>query len=263
MMHKLHAMMLANRGEKRGRGLHVHAEAGAGEATVYLYDVIVSSQADADWFGGVAAETFVRALNAIEAPVIHLRINSPGGDVFAGRAMQAAVSAHQSKIIAHVDGYAASAASYVALAADEVEMADGAMFMVHKAWALAVGNADELLELADLLEKIDESLIATYVKQTGIAADKIEAMMAAETWISANEAVELGFADRIAEGAAKDRIEWDVSALGGPAPRARAEPAEPKEPEGAAADRRRAEEAARAEREHYERLQQYVERIAA
>src|SRR5699024_2920096 len=81
----------------------------SGDAALYLYDVIVGD----DCWGGISAEKFVKELNALDAPTIHLRINSPGGEVFAARAIEAAIRNHPARIVAHVDGYAASAASFV------------------------------------------------------------------------------------------------------------------------------------------------------
>lgn len=179
----------------------------AEEATLYLYDVIVSD----DCWGGVAAEAFVKALNAIAAPVIHLRINSPGGEVFAARAIEAAIRNHPARIIAHVDGYAASAASFVAVACDEVEIAPGGFFMIHKAWTFTAGNADDLLHTAEMLEKLDASLTDTYAKETGCTPEDVAEWMKAETWFSADEAVERGFADRVAEAPPKAQAEWNLS----------------------------------------------------
>ena len=167
----------------------------SGEATLYLYDVIVSD----DYWGGVAAEAFVKELNATAAPTIHLRINSPGGEVFAARAIEAAIRNHPARIVAHVEGYAASAASFVAVACDEVEIAPGGFFMIHKAWTFTAGNADDLLHTAEMLEKLDASLVDTYAKKTGCAPEAIAGWMKAETWFSAGESVEHGFADRVAE----------------------------------------------------------------
>lgn len=189
------------------------AEATGEEATLYLYDIICDDEWDAEWWGGVAPESFVKELNAISAPVIHLRINSPGGSVFGARAIEAAIRAHPSKIVAHVDGYAASAASLVAVACDEIEILKGAFLMIHKAWSFVVGNADEIMETAALLEKIDESLAKTYADKSGLDVADIAAMMAAETWMDGDEAVEKGFADRLSEGKAKNAAGgWDLSA---------------------------------------------------
>jgi ATP-dependent Clp protease protease subunit len=177
------------------------------EATIYVYDVI-------DSFFGVSAQAFVQELAKIDAKTIHLRINSPGGDVFEARAIATAIREHSAKIVAHVDGYAASAASYIALAADEVEIADGAMFMIHKAWTIALGNSDDLIETAALLEKIDADLVREYAAETGADAKQVEQWLSDETWFTADEAVEHGFADRkAAEFDGKKALAgWDMSA---------------------------------------------------
>jgi len=182
------------------------------EATVYLYDAIDPNDEMAAWLGGIGPKAFITALNAIKAPVIHLRVNSPGGDVFAARAIEQAIKEHPSKVVAHIDGVAASAASFISLAADEVEIAKGAFFMIHNASTIAMGNASDFLETAALLEKVDASIVDTYVDVTGQDREKITAMMDAETWITAQEAVDLGFADRIAEAPVKNAASWNLSA---------------------------------------------------
>lgn len=196
----------------RGRGqFEIKSAADGKEATVYLYDAIVATEEEAEWYGGVSAQSFVKQLAGLEADTIHLRINSPGGSVFAGRAMETALRQHSAKVIVYVDGLAASAASFVAMAGDEIEMAQGAFFMIHKAWSMAWGNSDELRKEADLLDKVDGSLAKTYHDRTGLPEDELAEMMAAETWLDADEAVAKGFADRVAEGnAAQNR--WDLSA---------------------------------------------------
>lgn len=209
-MKQLLKLMALNKGAAR-RFEIVRAEA-ANEATIYLYDVIVANDEEAAWYGGVSAQAFVKEIRSLEADVIHLRINSPGGDVFAARAMEQALREHKAKVVTHIDGYAASAASYLALAGDEVEIAAGGFVMIHKAWTMAYGNADDLTSTAALLTKIDESLIATYAAETGQEADQLREWMRAETWLSADEAVQYGFADRVAAGAVKDSTTWDLSA---------------------------------------------------
>lgn len=195
--------------DNRGRGLF-KAEAGTGnEATIYLYDAIVSDA----YFGGIAAVEFVKELNAIQAATIHLRINCPGGEVFAGQAMAQAIREHPANIIAHVDGYAASAASWLALACDQVEISQGGYFMIHKAMTIAWGNADEFRKQTDLLDKIDATLVAGYASETGQDEAQIADWMAAETWFNAEEAVQYGFADKISEGDAKKNLAaWNLAA---------------------------------------------------
>lgn len=193
--------------DNRGKGLF-RAESTGDEATIYLYDVITSD----DFWGGVSAINFAKELSAITAPVINLRINSPGGDVFAARAMEAAIREHPSKIISHIDGQAASAATYVALAAHTVKMSDGGFFMIHKAWSIALGNANNMLDMAALLEKVDESLVSTYATRTGNEEKAIRDWMEAETWFGAQEALDNGFIDEIVTAQPKARTTWNLSA---------------------------------------------------
>lgn len=186
---RLLALVAANRERPKRREIE---NATGPEATVYLYDSI-------DPYYGVNAEAFVKDFNAITAPTIHLRINSPGGDVFDARAIATAIGQHPSNVVAHVDGLAASAASYIAIAADEVEMAPGSFLMIHKAWTFAYGNSEDLLSTAALLEKIDGYLAADYAKKTGKSSAQIDEWMSAETWFTAEEAVAEGFAGKISE----------------------------------------------------------------
>ena len=175
------------------------------EATIYLYDAI-------DPYWGVNAADFVQALNQITASTIHLRINSPGGDVFEARTIATAISEHASKVIAHIDGVAASAATYIAIAADEVRMADGAFFMIHNAWTIAYGNSTELRTVADLLDKVDDSIINDYVRKTGKDRQQIGDWMADETWFTAQEALDNGFVDAVDQAEAKAKSMWNLSA---------------------------------------------------
>jgi ATP-dependent Clp protease protease subunit len=214
------------------------------EAEVFLYDAIVSTEAEAEWFGGVAPESFVKALRAIDAKTINLRINSPGGSVFAARAIEQALRDHPAKVVAHIDGLAASAATFIAMAADEVVMGKGALFMIHKAWTGMYGNADDMRSEADLLDKIDGTLADTYAARSGKSADEVAAWMAAETWFTADEAVAAGFADRVAESTSA-KNEWNLSAYAKapqsasasePAPEPETKPALQPEPERRSVD---------------------------
>lgn len=194
--------------DNRGKGTFRVENAATDEATIYLYDIIVSDSI----FGGVSAIDFVRALAETSAQTIHLRINSPGGEVFAAQAMANAIREKRAKCIAHVDGVAASCASWLALAADETVISSGGMIMIHQSETLAAGNAADLRERADLLEKVDSILVDIYVRETGQTAEQIMAWMAAETWFKADEAVANGFADRITEAAPKNLAAWNLTA---------------------------------------------------
>lgn len=178
-----------------------------GEASLYIYDVIA-----ADW--GVSALGVIDALAQIgDAKTLNIHINSPGGDVFEGRAIMAAINRFDGKTIAHIDSLCASAATSIALACDEVQMSDGAFFMIHNASGLVWGDKTAMRETADLLEKIEGAIVNDYIKKTGKEAEEIAAWMDAETWFTADEALEHGFVDRIAKPAAKAKNKWNLSAF--------------------------------------------------
>ena len=196
----------------------IEAKQDDAEATIYLYDMIVGTDDEAEWWGGVSPQAFVKALNDITAPTIHLRVNSPGGSVFAARAIEQAIRMHKSKVVAHVDGLAASAASFLIMAADEIRMAPGSFLMIHKAWTWTAGNANDLRKEAELLEQIDASLVKTYATRSGQDPEAIAQWLADETWIEADRAVELGLANSVAGESDKQSfvdlsVKWDTSAF--------------------------------------------------
>lgn len=176
--------------DNAGKSKPLRAEANGDEATVYLYGVI------GGFWGDIDETAFAKTLAGMDVGTIHLRIDSPGGDVFAARAMMTAIAQHPAKVIAHVDGLAASAITGVCMACDEIEISQGAGFMIHNAWTIQIGNKDDMIETAALLEKIDAGLLNDYARRTGKPADEITGWMDAETWFTADEAVANGFADR-------------------------------------------------------------------
>lgn len=191
----------------KGKGFF-KAESAADTATIYLYDAIVSGS----YWGGVSALDFIKELAAITAPNIELRINCPGGDVFAARAMAQAMKEHPSKITAHVDGYAASAATFLVIAADASVIGDGAMFMIHNAWTMAAGNAKDFSDMAALLSRTDQTIVNDYTAKSGATEEQVKAWMDAETYFYGQEAVDAGFIDGLAGVTPKNVINWDLSA---------------------------------------------------
>lgn len=189
--------------------LPVNLVRNANEASLYIYDII-------DPYWGVNAPAVIDAVTqAAGAEVLHVYINSPGGDVFEGRAIMAALSRFAGKTVAHIDSLCASAATGIALACNEVEMSDGAFFMIHNASCVAWGDKTELRETADLLQKVEGSIVADYVAKTGKPEADIVGWMDAETWFSAAEAMENGFIDRIAQAPAdKAKVSnvWNLAA---------------------------------------------------
>lgn len=188
------------------------------EATLYLYDAIVSDTMMEEWGYGVSAQTLVPQIREIAGGTLHLRINSPGGDVFAGQAIAQAVRDCKAHVIVHVDGVAASAASVVAIAAAEIEIAEGGFFMVHQSSTMCWGCESDLLETAALLAKVDDSIASQYARRTGGDKAAMLKLMVAETWLNAEDAVAQGFANRVATGTAAE-ARWNLSAYAdGPAP---------------------------------------------
>ncbi len=190
-MKKLVQLLRDNASAERKPVSLMRAE-GSADATLYLYDVI-----DAYW--GISAKEVAQAIAGLDAATtLHLRINSPGGDVFEARAIAAAIAQHGGKTVAHIDGLAASAATTIASAADEVEIVDGGFYMIHNAWTFAMGNKHDMRETAALLDKVDGAIVGDYAKRTGASAEQITTWMDAETWFTAQEAVDNKFADRLA-----------------------------------------------------------------
>ncbi len=211
MKNRLNKLYADNR-KASARKFEVVAKADSTDVEIFLYDHIVSSEDEAEWWGGVEPESFVKAVYGVDKDAkIHLRINSPGGSVFAARAMEQALRDHKGGVIVHIDGLAASAATFIAMAGEEVIMAKGAMFMIHKAWTGMWGNANDLRKEADLLDKIDGTLAQTYADKTGKGLEQVSSWMADETWFTAAEALEHGFATSIADSDAKASA-WNLSA---------------------------------------------------
>jgi ATP-dependent Clp protease protease subunit len=167
---------------------------------------------------GIGADEFSAALKALgTVSRITVSINSPGGEVFAGLSIYNMLKRHPAHITTRIDGVAASIASVIAMAGDEIIMPENAMMMIHNPAGAALGTSSDIREMADALDKISGSLVSSYASKTGLAREKIEAIMAAETWLTASEAVELGFADKI-EKPVKIAAHFDLQARYGKAP---------------------------------------------
>jgi len=175
-------------------------------ATVYLYDVI-DPYADEFW-GGISAHQLVPQLAQLsDVPLIHVRINSPGGDVFDARSMATTLRQLPGRTVAHIDGMAASAVTTIAASCNTVEIAPGAMMMIHKAGCGMWGNSDDLRQMAELLDMIDVCISGDYVRRAKAAgktttADDWIAAMAKTTWYTDQAAIDAGLADSIAADAA-------------------------------------------------------------
>jgi len=161
-------------------------------AEVLIYDEIGAY--------GVSAKGFLAELGALpDGTPLALRINSPGGSVFDAVAIYNALKRHTGEITVWIDGIAASAASYIAMAGDEIVMPENAFMMIHDPSGLVMGTATEMRGMADTLDKIAGSMTRGYAAKSGKPETEIAALMAAETWFDAQDALDLGLATRMAE----------------------------------------------------------------
>lgn len=152
------------------------------------------------FFGGFTAKNLSKQLNeAGEVDDIDVTINSNGGEVFEGFAVYEILRNHSAKVNVKILGIAASIASIIAMAGDTIEIAENGFMMVHAPRAFDFGESKKLRKTADLLDKMEASLVNTYVNRTGGKEEEIRAMVAEETWLTAKEAVEKGFADSVSE----------------------------------------------------------------
>ena len=190
---------------------------GGAPTRVDIYDEIGGSW----FFGGVSAADFVAELAGITGD-LEVHINSPGGDVWDGLAIYNAIAQRPGNVTTVVDGLAASAASFIALAGSERVIAPGAMMMIHDASGVCFGNAGDMRELAGLLDKVSGNIASLYATHSG-QPDGWREAMTAETWYTAQEAIDAGLADKLAErpaapDAAQAAARW-ARELRGEAPR--------------------------------------------
>ena len=164
------------------------------KAEIWIYEEI----GEDFWTGGgVTAKNFQKELSAIKASQIDLHINSPGGIVFDGITIYNLLKNHPANVTTYIDGLAASIASVIALAGDKVIMAENALFMIHNPYGMVAGNATDMRDFADKLDKVGGAIATTYISKTGKTDVEIQALLDAETWMSAAEALESGFIDEV------------------------------------------------------------------
>lgn len=162
---------------------------------IWLYD-----QVGEGFFGGMSAKSFANEVTKLgQVDTINLHINSPGGSVFDGVAIYNTLKNHPARVEVDIDGIAASIASVIAMAGDEIRMASNALVMIHDPYGMSMGNAGDMRKTADLLDQIKGVIVNTYAKRTGRPDAEIAKLMSDETWMTANEAVDLGFADATTE----------------------------------------------------------------
>ena len=148
--------------------------------------------------GGVTAQKVQAALDEMKGvKTLNVFINSPGGDVFEAKAIYAQLQRFKAQKVVTVDGLAASAATMVAMAGDRIVTNPVATWMIHEAWSGSMGNAADMRAMADVLDLESQTIAETYARQTGGTPDAMRELMIAETWMNAEQALELGFTDEI------------------------------------------------------------------
>jgi ATP-dependent protease ClpP protease subunit len=173
----------------------IRAAVKGSELTIEVYGVIGSSF----WEDGVTASQVSEQLSSAagKASSVKVRINSPGGSCFEGATIYNLLRSCGLPVTTVVDGLAASAASVIAMAGDKIQMGTGTMLMIHEAWMMTAGSANDLRKEADILDKITAQMVGIYSKRSGSDPAKIAELVAAETWLTAQEAIDLNFADEM------------------------------------------------------------------
>lgn len=166
------------------------------KATLYIYGDIASdgykwSESD------ISAGDIINKLQGVTATSIDVYINSYGGEVAQGIAIYNALKRHKAKVTTYVDGFACSIASVIAMAGDTRKMYSNSLLMIHNAWTVAQGNAEELEKAAEDLKVINEATKQAYLNVVNISEEELTKMLDAETWITAEKAVEMGFATEV------------------------------------------------------------------
>lgn len=177
--------------------------------------VVSNDDADIyDWLGyDYASPRQVESvLNDADGDV-EVDIASGGGSVFAASEIYTMLKAYAGKVVVNIQGLAASAASVIAMAGDEVNMSPTSQMMIHKASTISMGNADDLDHDSKMLDVTDQSIVNAYEAKTGMSRDDILQLMANETWMTAQDAVDKGFADNVAVGSQQPQL---VNAIGAP-----------------------------------------------
>ncbi|MFV0673656.1 head maturation protease, ClpP-related [Variovorax sp. tm] len=175
-------------------GVRAAASDGGEDRSISVYDVIGYDY----WTGeGVTAKRIAAALRSMGAGPVTVNVNSPGGDMFEGLAIYNLLREHDGEITVKILGLAASAASVIAMAGDKVQIARAGFLMIHNAWVMAIGNRNDLIEVANTLKPFDDAMAGIYAARTGQDTKAMAKLMDAETWIGGEAAIEDGFADEL------------------------------------------------------------------
>lgn len=173
----------------------------SGEPEIEFYGVI----SEYSWFGDEVTPAKFKAdlAKAGNGGPVTIRINSPGGEVWAASTIRSIMMEYQGKITVRIDGLCASAATIVATAGDVVRMQDSAYFMIHEAWMIAYGNVEDFKAVIDFLKVTNQGILEAYQSKTNLGEDQLAKMMKDETWMTARQAQEYGFVDEVITASSK------------------------------------------------------------
>lgn len=163
-------------------------------AELYLYGTIGNG-----WFDDITSGNVKEFLNTSDVSQLNVHVNSGGGDVFESIAIHNLLKSHSAKISIYIDGLAGSGASVIAMAGDEIIMPRNAMMMIHKAWTVAAGNADEFRKVANDMDKIDHAVTESYTGRFVGEREELVTLLTNEEWLTADECMALGFCDSVGE----------------------------------------------------------------
>ena len=187
--------------DRWNNGVRAAATEDEAERSISVYDVIGYDY----WTGeGVTAKRIAGALRSMGKGPVTVNVNSPGGDMFEGLAIYNLLREHDGEVTVKILGLAASAASVIAMAGDKVQIARAGFLMIHNAWVMAIGNRNDLQEVADTLKPFDDAMAGIYAARTGAEPKAMAKLMDSETWIGGEAAIEGGFADELL---ASDQVE--------------------------------------------------------
>lgn len=177
--------------ERWNPSIHAAAEA---DNSISIMDVIGQDY----WTGeGVTAKRIGGILRTMKGKDVTININSPGGDMFEGIAIYNVLKEYEGQVTVKVLSLAASAASLIAMAGDTIQVAKAGFLMIHNAWVVAMGNRNDMMEIATTLEPFDRAMAGIYADRSGITEKDALKMMDQETWITGQDAVDQGFADSL------------------------------------------------------------------
>ena len=164
-----------------------------------------------DWFEGeISSYTLSKQIEELDCDKINVYINSYGGEVKEGLAIYNQLKRHKATVKTVCDGFACSAASVVFMAGDERVMSTASLLMIHIAWSWTSGNANELRKQADDLDKITQASINAYMQEVNITEEELKQMLDNETWITPQEALEMGFSTAIVNEKEAEEVSQSV-----------------------------------------------------